>query len=267
MRRIDSVSYVKTTFGAAASLLGVDAGAPQFGRSGWQPVPADDTAWLFVEYDSPWSTSAVIGGRIGGWAGALWVLAPVGFEPISLSYKGTVDLSRLGTPVVIAPGEVPQIDELRTPQNLIVETTADAVQSVARSFDRTYAQVLDVTWLQTTASRVGSLVSMAGVPPDSPAWMFDAEGDFELRCGSENTDPLGRIRLLVLQGRSSPYLVKSADETPSPLSDFGTPAVMAPGDWPVIDRFRRTRSAFEATGTAVWSAPRAPRDAGRFPCR
>ena len=243
--QIDSVSYVKTTFGAASDLLGLAVSPPQ---SAIESVPAGDTAWLFVEYDNPYGVSAVLG-TTGGWAGTLWVLVPEGFTPISSGFDGFIDLSQLGDPIVIAPGEIPELDALRVPSNLVVDTSADAVLAVARSFTRTLASVSTIAWVQTSAWRVGSLFSVAGLPPNTPVWMFEARGDFELRCSFAGAETTPSVRLVVVAGRSSPYLTEPAPERP-PLSDFGTATTMVPGQWPAIDQFRQSQGKIEATATA-----------------
>jgi hypothetical protein len=101
------VEYVETTVGQAAQLIG-----------GWLPdrvstIAPNTRAWLFVaqgRYAHHDRSGAPQPAR-----GTLWVLAIQGGIAHGDIATTPLDLARLGTPVVIRRGQVPEIDAVRAP--------------------------------------------------------------------------------------------------------------------------------------------------------
>ena len=108
--QVQSLTYVQTTAGRAYALVA-------HGQS-IDPALTNNTAWLFVER----GTFQYVGFKNatpGPVKHTLWVLAIKGYPALLSSAADPVDqtinLASLGTPVVIPPGRIPQVDRIRAP--------------------------------------------------------------------------------------------------------------------------------------------------------
>ncbi|MHB8683875.1 MAG: hypothetical protein ACYC9X_06100 [Dehalococcoidia bacterium] len=113
---VQSLMYVETTAGQAGALVG----------QGIDPGLANDTAWLFVERGDFQDLGGTMRATPGPVGHTLWVLA---IQSYTLLNSGVTDrninLASLGTPVVIPPGRIPQLDRIRAP----VSAAATAVST------------------------------------------------------------------------------------------------------------------------------------------
>ena len=258
---IESISYVSTSVAAVSTLLAEDPGTWYQPERQWQ---RDDGVWVFVEYGGLHSVS-IHGGSAGEEGTQVVVVgARLPDEPLGSGANvhnsfltGAVDVSRLGVVTNIPPGEDAAIDGLRVADDLIVHSTAEAMAAVVRFLPHVLANVSQVAYVETTAARSAQLTGVGadGLPSGTKAWLFELTGDFQGTCGGDFHDGQPASRLLVVEGRAAPYVVRAAPASynASPVAElaaFGAAIAVDPGESPGIDQFRKPVAEINATATA-----------------
>jgi hypothetical protein len=252
---LDSLLVLDTTVGGATDIVG-----PELER--WrEPGVLEDAgsrAWLFVESGQLRSES--IHGGFRGRAGSQWILAVDdgtvihGFVERGLRIGFPYNFGRAVTPVAGLPQRPRPTLE---PHEWHVD---DGVMVLAGFLREIQASISEIRLTYTGA---GQAELMTGIQIEANGvkrggWVFDLTGNFQMICGGDFHDSRSALRLLVYEGRSSPYVVPepAADATPVPTPDgLFEVHVIAPGEYPEIDRFRQPQSAIDATATAFAAAP------------
>ncbi|MHB8515207.1 MAG: hypothetical protein ACYC9X_06095 [Dehalococcoidia bacterium] len=105
---VQSLTYVQTTAGQAYPLM--------FNGQKIDPASANKTAWLFVERGDFQDLGGTMHATPGPVVRTLLVLAIEGDTSLLvIPTDQAINLASLGTPVVIPPGRIPQVDRIRAP--------------------------------------------------------------------------------------------------------------------------------------------------------
>jgi hypothetical protein len=255
LQLIDSVRYVKTTAGDAADILDE---VMRRDRLTQLDQHSDRHVWLFAAGGQLSSTSIHGGSR--GRAGTLWIIV----DGDGTIRSGTVEEGvKVGPPYrgeEIRRGASPALDARRVAPDTLVRDFDDAVEAVANLLVELQASISSVSYVHTSARQAEALTGVAfeGNGVKSGAWVFDLRGNFQLICGGDFHKAQPDVRLLVYEGRSSPYVVHElpgeATPAPTPDSTLFVTQVMEPEEYPAIDRFRMNQSEIEAQATAYAGA-------------
>ncbi len=105
---VQSLTYVQTTAGQAYPLM--------FDGQKIDPALANNTAWLFIERGDFQDLGGTMRATPGPVVHTLWILAIQGYTSLLvIPTDQPINLASLGTPVVIPPGRIPQLDRIRAP--------------------------------------------------------------------------------------------------------------------------------------------------------
>jgi len=157
-------------------------------------------------------------------------------------------------------GDFVPLHPLRVPAVDLVRDTASAVSSVSRLLEEVRASVTHVSLVHSSAGQIAWItgVDAESVPTKIGGWIFDLRGNFQLTCGGAERIDASASRLVVFEGRSSPYVLAApapgATAVPTPPSGLFVERVIEPGEYAAIDRFRHSQSASDATMSALANA-------------